>query len=289
MQVIIGSNTIIIPNTIGCIIQLEERDIHHMASSWIKELSLSYLDQRILKEGRPLTANHMHGANLLLKKSFPEHNGLCDTSYLSERLEWKSVPRSFVQIIHVNGNHWACLTNKFCHSESDVELYDSLHTDPANDSILEQAAAILKSTYCKEMCIKVINVQTQKGVSECGAFAIAMAYDLCNHLDPFQRAYDQSKLRLNIEKVFVRRSFCGIFFSKPQRSNSKLLPERIVKALNVELHCVCRLPELLESRYGDMACCDACKNWFHADCLAIPVEIFSDPTMQWFCTNCVKD
>ena len=167
----------------------------------------------------------------------------------------------------MNGNHWACLTNKFCRSESDVELYDSLHTDPANDSILEQAAAILKSSYCKKMCIKVINIQT----------------------DLFQRAYDQSKLWLNIEKVFVRSSFSGIVFSKPWRSNSKSLPERVVKALSVELHCICRLPDLLESIYGDMAHCDACKNWFHADCLAIPVEVFSDPTMQWFCINCVKD
>ena len=256
-----------------------------VASSWVRELSLSYLDQSILKEGRPLTANHIHGANLLLKKTFPECNGLCDTSYLSERLEWNSVPRSFVQIIHVNGNHWACLTNKFCSSQSEVELYDNLHTDPANDSILEQAAAILKSCYNKKMSIRVINIQPQKGIDDCGALAIAMAYNLCRHLDPFQRAYDQAKLRLDIEQVFIRRSFHGINFSEPRSSNHK--SGRVLKALDVKLHCVCRLPDLQDSRYGDMACCDACKHWYHSGCVEIPAQVFLDPTVQWFCANCV--
>ena len=31
-----------------------------------------------------------------------------------------------------------------------------------------------------------------------------------------------------------------------------------------------------------------CKNWFHADCLAIPVEVFGDPTGQWFVSIVLK-
>ena len=153
---------------------------------------------------------------MLLKKTFPEHNGLCDTSYLSERLEWNSVPRSFVQIIHVNGNHWACLTNKFCSSQSEVELYDNLHTDPANDSILEQAAAILKLCYSKKMSIRVINIQAQKGIDDCGALAIAMAYDLCRHLDPFQRACDQAKLGWTLSKLSYVGHFMELIFQNPK-------------------------------------------------------------------------
>ena len=181
---------------------------------------------------------------LLLKKTFPEHNCLCDTSYFSERLEWNSVPRSFVQILHVNGNHWARLTNKFCSSQSKVELYDNLHTYPANDSILEQAAATLKSCYSKKMSIRVINVQAQKGIDNCGALAITMACDLCRHLDPFQCAYDydQAKLRLDTEQVFIHWSFHGINFSEPQSSNCK--SGRVLKALDVKLRCVGRLPDL---------------------------------------------
>ena len=109
--------------------------------------------------------------------------------------------------------YWACLTNKFCSSQSEVELYNHLYTDPANDSILEKAAAILKSCYSKKMSIRVI--QPRKGTDDCGALAIGMAYNMCRHLDPFQHAYDQSKLRLDIEQVFICRSFHGINFSEP--------------------------------------------------------------------------
>ena len=105
-----------------------------------------------------------------------------------------------------------------------MELYDNLHTYPANDSILEQAAAILKSCYSKKMSIRVINVQAQKGIDDCGALAIAIAYNL------------------DIEQVFIRRSFHGINFSEPQSSNCK--SGRVLKALDVKLRCVCRLPDL---------------------------------------------
>ena len=143
-----------------------------------------------------------------------------------------------------------------------MELYDNLHTYPANDSILEQAAAILKSCYSKKMSIRVINVQAQKGIDDCGALAIDIAYNL------------------DIEQVFIRRSFYRINFSEPQSYNRK--SGRVLKALDVKLHCVCRLPDLQDSRYGDMACCDACKHWYHSGCVEIPVQVFVDPTMQWF-------
>ena len=31
-----------------------------------------------------------------------------------------------------------------------------------------------------------------------------------------------------------------------------------------------------------MACCDACKHWYHSGCVEIPAQVFVDPTMQWF-------
>ena len=137
------------------------------------------------------------------------------------------------------------------------------------------------------MYIRFTNVQPQKGIDNCGALAITMACDLCRHLDPFQCAYDydQAKLRLDNEQVFIHSSFHGINFSEPRSSNRK--SGRVLKALDVKLHCVCHLPDLQDSRNGDMACCDACKHWYHSGCVEIPAQVFVDPTVQWFCANCV--
>ena len=161
-------------------------DDHYPTSvtTWVNELSLSGEDRRILRSGQWLTANHISAAQSLLKKSHPLQNGLCDTSYLVERFQWPSDPHKFVQIIHVGGAHWACVSNRFCKEDEKhvVELFDSLQTTP-RDSIKEQVCTMLR---CEKsfLTIRVINVQQQTTGDSCGLFAIAMAQDICNGRDP---------------------------------------------------------------------------------------------------------
>lgn len=202
--------------------------------------------------------------------------GLNDTSYLSDKLEWRSTPINFVQIIHVRNNHWACLSNYFCDSPNEVELFDSMHNscDP-DSSVIRQVCTVLNSS-ARNVMIKIINVQQQCGSNECGLFALAFASDLCAHRDPFTRVYFESKFRSHLLTCFVS----GKTTHFPSRSR-RVQEDRAVGVSVTDIFCVCRQPEQLP-----MVCCDLCCEWYHPSCISVPDGVFSDSGMKWWCERC---
>jgi len=50
--------------------------------------------------------------------------------------------------------------------------------------------------------IRVVNVQCQQGGDNCGVFAVAMAFDLCEGRDPFLCSYDETLMRSHLEDCF---------------------------------------------------------------------------------------
>lgn len=48
---------------------------------------------------------------------------------------------------------------------------------------------------------------------------------------------------------------------------------RIIHEEEVLVYCVCRYSEAT-THFGNMACCDACNQWYHEHCLKIPKEVF---------------
>ena len=98
-----------------------------------------------------LSVNHVAAAHSLLKRAYPNQNGLIDTSYLADKFEWHSSTSNFVQIINVGGFHGACLSNKFTTDPNIIQLYDSLLTVPGA-TVKEQACTILN---CKEPSFKI--------------------------------------------------------------------------------------------------------------------------------------
>lgn len=100
----------------------------------------------------------------------------------------------FIQVLHVSQGHWACLSNKFS-SGGNVDLFDSLHTVPKESgTIFSQACNILRTQY-PSITINVVNVGLQEGGTDCGLYAMAMAYDLCIGVDPISKKYTQGEMR----------------------------------------------------------------------------------------------
>lgn len=250
---------------------------------WVNSLALTEEDKRVLVEGEWLTANHISAAHMLLKQAFPSQNGLCDTSYLSEKLKWASVPQQFVQIINVGGCHWACLSNRHCSENGTIELFDSQHTVPES-TIKQQACTILR---CRLplITIQVVNVQKQSNENNCGLYAMAMALDLCEGRDPFICSYNETFMRSHIEGCFQQEHI-----TRFPKDKSKVVRrrKRIINQINVELFCICRYPDVdVTTHFGDMACCTTCKQWFHAACMDIPKEVFKKKNLEWFCSFCL--
>lgn len=150
---------------------------------WVNNLALTTEDEKSLIDGEWLRSNHIYAAQSLLKLSFPHQSGLCDTILLAEKFQWPSTPKKFIQIVHVNGNHWACLSNSLCEGNV-VELYDSMHTDPELENTIKQQASTILHCELPSFTIRVVNVQQQEKGDTCGLFAIAMAFELCEERDP---------------------------------------------------------------------------------------------------------
>ena len=237
-------------------------------------LVFSKQDEEVLLNGGWLTATHIAAVHNLLRKTFPNQEGLNDTSVLSEKLKWPSNPTKFVQIIHLAGCHWACLSNLYCEPGA-VDLYNSLHTSPAEKGeIVKQECAIMQS----DRSTISIDVQCQMGASDCGLFAAAMAFDLCLRVDPFLRKYDQEKMRKHLMSCFKRKEVvCFPRATLPGHDEKS----RVVKEVTTEIFCICRLSE-----EEPMACCNTCGIWFHENCVKIPKEVFDDEIFCCRCTDC---
>ena len=128
-----------------------------------------------------LSSKHIYAVHTLLKKQYPEQNGLQDTLQLSNNFKWLSGNKDFVQIIHISLNHWVCASN--CLTPDDVvEVYDSLPAT-CNNALTGQIAAILRCS-TPHFTIQWASVQLQSGKDDCALFAVAFAEALCAGKDP---------------------------------------------------------------------------------------------------------
>ena len=150
-------------------------------------------------------------------------------------------------------------------------------------SIIEQACTILKCE-APSFNIQVMNVQLQSSSDSCGLYAIAMAHDLCAGRDPCFMAYNEPLMRAHLEQCYESEKLSHFPRAKARRSCKK----RIFKDVKVELFCICRFPDVhISERFGDMAECDNCHNWYHKECLGIPDKVFKKTwSGRWTCSKC---
>ncbi|XP_031565267.1 uncharacterized protein LOC116300529 [Actinia tenebrosa] len=84
--------------------------------------------------------------------------------------QFSVVTGDFIQIVHLNNNHWACLTS-IGRLPGYVNLLDSM-TSPISQEIIEFTKNLLGPNFKN---ITHIPVQQQQNGSDCGVFAIAYA------------------------------------------------------------------------------------------------------------------
>ena len=97
----------------------------------------------------------------------------------------------FIQLLHVNGNHWVCMNSIGC-TPSDVNLLDSLMKPVISQEIQELAGNLLGPNLNS---ITNIPAQQQTNSSDCGVFAIAFATCLVFGQDPSEVTFDIPRMR----------------------------------------------------------------------------------------------
>ena len=156
---------------------------------WLKleKNTLTWCDKEVISNGMELNDHHINYCQCLLKKQFPLIGGL-----LLTLLQNKPIKQNIVcglQIIHCKErNHWivASRLDSCC---SPVKIYDSLYK-----SIHKETVTVVQNMFKKvgKVKIEIADMQVQKGSTDCGVFAIAVATSLLYGINP---SYKQDKMR----------------------------------------------------------------------------------------------
>ena len=231
----------------------------------------------ILKDDYWLSDQHIDHAQWLLSKQFPDANGLHSVlAFASKPPRVQTGDKGFVQILHVGGNHWVTATNIGC-QENKIKVFDSLHQklSKKEKQKLHSCLAVLLNTSSSTIVTEWPSMQRQRGESDCGLFAVAVAISLLNGEDPGSKSYDQSVMRSHLAVCF----HCEELAVFPESSSKCGTNEK--REETIEVFCHCRMP----FRHGVfMIECCACLEWFHRSCEKVPKTV-KDKTL-FHCMNC---
>ena len=234
-----------------------------------------------LVKGEQLTDEHIYLAQRLLKKHFHHIDGL-QPSVLSQTNGFTPVQQEAIQIHHVPG-HWVTSSS----TGGKLAVYDSKFTGgDLSSSLTYQLASIYRLLAEREdedgddidppiLTVEIPYVQQQKGIADCGLFAVAFAVHLAFGDDVSKLTFDQSKMRQHLIKCFQKKEMQPFPLTRAAPRSQSYFPFR-----EIELFCSCQMPET----YGDMIECDKCGDWYHMDCVGLK----SPPPEQeqWNCSKC---
>ena len=126
----------------------------------------------------------------------------------------------FVQILHVNSNHWVCVSNMMSKkgmiiltnliasyiflslllTTGHIQVFDSVYDDITSDTV-NQICSIVRSQK-KSVTIEIMDVLKQRGCVDCGLFALAFSTSLCIGELPSLKRYSQKDLRAHLCSSF---------------------------------------------------------------------------------------
>lgn len=212
----------------------------------------------------------------LLAKKHPEFGGFQDSGMRN----FKPISgEQFIQILHVNQNHWICVFGK---DKTEVCYLDSMYGS-LNQTIVHQIANLIKTPE-EEFLVHVKPVQQQRNTNDCGLFALAFATDFANNLDPSVQVYDDKMFRKHLLQCLQQQEILP--FPKKQEGRERSSKEVYE---TFEVFCICRDVFFDKDTKDDgnfMAECCNCGEWYHKKCTPIPIEVFKNNRRTWECNFC---
>ena len=191
----------------------------------------------------------------------------------------------FIQILHVNGNHWVTVSNmKPKTSEvypDTVCLYDSNWTEKSTVSLvtMQHICSFFKSD-AATLYFDFVNVDRQSNSSDCGVYALAFAAELAHGGDPALFTWDVNNMRGHILNS-MRTGFVPPF---PKKDERKIRFGKRIRISHAEpIYCACKMP----NDGLEYIKCSGCRGWFHMSCVCLNTDR-SYRNVKWSCTDCTK-
>ena len=178
-------------------------------------------------------------------------------------------------------SHWVCSSQRRQRRTKTacINIMDSMAaTSQLSDHTLLQLATVYKPmTQCdSQLRITRLSVQQQKGLHDCGLFAVAYMIEELEGNCVEKVIFDQSRMREHFESC-LQNNTMSVF---PKSSRRKEIPFSREEVHTEELYCICKMPDIFDSR---MISCDECTRWYHLKCVRV------DPGKKaWKCFRCDK-
>ena len=232
----------------------------------IKQLLLKQEDLDLLINKQCLVSNHIYASIVLLKKQFPKLNGMHHP--LREKAMANAKENS-IEFHHNGDNHWLLFSN----ITGKVVVYDSIYRSPNKHTEKQLCSLYRDQIQNFKLEVELLTVQTQKGVVECGLFAIAFAVDLAFGNDPATIFYDQDDMRSHLLDGFHDMKL-ELF---PRTKELHFARENIINKYIINVSCSCGLPD-----NEDMVKCSLCHRLYHKVCFEDTILSIVD----WECDDC---
>lgn len=233
-------------------LQASHKDILMSRSAW--------LDDQILT-----------AAQFMLKEQYP-HIGGFQATVLGQGLLMPPPAMEFVQILHIFRCHWITVSTVHC-TPGTIKVYDSKIRGILPDEGKKLICSLMQWKG-REISLEFIDVQSQKGSSACGLFALAFLVSICEGHDPAVKFYSQLEMRSHLLKCLENNAVVEF-----PSSSARVPNEPIKEALPI--YCLC-----LSVEAGNMIQCDLCDRWYHTDCVNVGKEFEGDSYLAWKCSIC---
>lgn len=182
--------------------------------------------------------------------------------------------------MHVGGNHWIC-TAAECKDVHIIKVYDSLYSGSMPDETVVQICNVYTHTLLPG--IDTIEIHRpalfqQKGLTDCGLYALAYATELCIanttdcHLENVK--FNQDRMRQHLE-VCTQKGQMTAFPKEIQYQDGSTLDVFVV-----DIFCICKMPDIYDKL---MVECSDCSKWFHFKCVGL---MEGDNIDDWLCNDC---
>ena len=158
----------------------------------------SFMSQKKLLKGSWLSDVEINEFLRILRRQFPNVNGLEDIAVLYQRSEYIERTGDFVRVLLSDENHWVCVYGKEAEEEAVVHLYDSLSRTKIDECLGEQVLNFLplsRNDQETRNMVKFFVKNTSKQKRDlCGYFALAYAAALCFEQDPEELVFNEKQI-----------------------------------------------------------------------------------------------
>ena len=162
----------------------------------------------------------------LLRERFPDQNGLCGTDILSLRSYDTSKLGNSIFIDNPCGNHWVTISNIGC-EPGEWAIYDSLSYDCESSITFFQYIC----PFSDSVSVLKPFAQRQTGSNDCGLFALAFAFALCDKQNPSALCFFQKGFRKHFNSC-VQAKEASAF---PSQEKMKLPTRKEVRRTTLQL------------------------------------------------------